>query len=88
MEMTINYTGLTEQYLSFCQNRKNLNQKTIKSYRIDLQQYKDYYQLNELDWIAKRSIEHYIDHMHNRYKPKSVKRKIASLKALLYCYPV
>ena len=82
--MTINYTGLTEQYLSFCINRKNLDQKTIKSYRIDLQQYKDYYQLNELDWVAKCSIEQYIDHIHNQYKPKSVKRKIASLKAFFH----
>ena len=82
--MTINYTGLIEQYLSFCQNRKNLDQKTIKSYRIDLQQYKDYYQLNELEWVEKSSIEQYIDHMHNKYKPKSVKRKIASLKAFFH----
>ena len=82
--MTINYTGLTEQYLNFCINRKNLDQKTIKSYRIDLQQYKDYYQLNELEWVEKSSIEQYIDHMHNKYKPKSVKRKIASLKAFFH----
>ena len=81
MEMIIHYADLMEQYLSFCLNRKNLDQKTIKSYRIDLQQYKDYYQLNELEWVEKSSIEQYIDHMHNRYKPKSVKRKIASLKA-------
>lgn len=84
MEMTINYTGLIEQYLSFCQNRKNLDQKTIKSYRIDLQQYGDYYQINNLDWIEKKTIEQYIDHMHNKYKPKSVKRKIASLKAFFH----
>ena len=84
MEMTINYTGLTEQYLNFCINRKNLDQKTIKSYRIDLQQYKDYYQLKELEWVEKSSIEQYIDHMHNKYKPKSVKRKIASLKAFFH----
>ena len=84
MEMTINYTDLAKQYLCFCINRKNLDQKTIKSYRIDLQQYKDYYQLNELEWVEKSSIEQYIDHMHNRYKPKSVKRKIASLKAFFH----
>ena len=82
--MTINYTDLAKQYLCFCINRKNLDQKTIKSYRIDLQQYKDYYQLNELEWVEKSSIEQYIDHMHNRYKPKSVKRKIASLKAFFH----
>lgn len=84
MSTNIQYTQLKEQYLSFCQNRKDLNQKTIKSYRIDLQQYKDYYQLKELEWVEKSSIEQYIDHMHNKYKPKSVKRKIASLKAFFH----
>lgn len=84
MEMTIHYTDLTEQYLNYCKSRKNLDLKTIKSYRIDLQQYGDYCQVNNLDWIEKGSIEQYIDHMHNQYKPKSVKRKIASLKAFFH----
>ena len=84
MEMTINYTSLTEQYLSFCTNRKNLDQKTIKSYRIDLQQYNNYLQINTLNWGEKCSIEQYIHHIHNKYKPKSVKRKIASLKAFFH----
>ena len=84
MSTTIQYKQLKEQYLSFCQNRKNLDQKTIKSYRIDLQQYKNYYQINELEWVEKSSIEQYIDHMHSKYKPKSVKRKIASLKAFFH----
>ena len=84
MEMTIQYTLLKEKYLNFCKSRKNLDQKTIKSYRIDLQQYGDYYQVNRLDWIKKESIEQYIDHMHNKYKPKSVKRKTASLKAFFH----
>ena len=84
MEMTIQYTQLKEKYLNFCKNRKNLDQKTIKSYRIDLQQYGVYYQMNNLDCIEKGSIEQYIDHMHNKFKPKSVKRKIASLKAFFH----
>ena len=84
MEMIIQYSQLTERYLSFCKSRKNLDQKTIKSYRIDLRQYGDYYQSNSLNWIEKESVEQYIDHMHNKYKPKSVKRKIASLKAFFH----
>lgn len=82
--MTINYTSLTEQYLNFCTNRKNLDQKTIKSYRIDLWQYTDYTDKNNIEWDSKCSIENYIEHLHNRYKPKSVKRKIASLKAFFH----
>lgn len=84
MRMANQYTQLKERYLSFCESRKNLDQKTIKSYRIDLQQYCDYYQANRLDWINKESIEQYIEHMHNKYTPKSVKRKIASLKAFFH----
>lgn len=57
MEMTFHYKDLTEQYLNFCTNRKNLDQKTIKSYRIDLQQYNDYLQINTLGWVEKCSIE-------------------------------
>lgn len=84
MEIVINYTLMMETYLIFCENRKNLDQKTIKSYRIDLQQYFDYTLNNFFEWMEKKSIESYIDHLHIHYKPKSVKRKIASLKAFFH----
>jgi Site-specific recombinase XerD len=35
----------------------------------------------KLDLISKTAVNNYINKMHNRYKPKSIKRKIASLKA-------
>lgn len=84
MEQTIQFTLLMEKYFNFCECRKNLDQKTIKSYRIDLQQYNDFFKNNPIDWAEKRSIERYIDYLHTHYKPKSVKRKIASLKAFLH----
>lgn len=71
-------------YLSFCTNRKNLDKKTIKSYRIDLRQYQEFIETNSLIWHEKSSIERYIDFMHSRYRPKSVKRKIASIKAFFH----
>lgn len=71
-------------YLGFCESRKNLDPKTIKSYRIDLQQYNAFVEKNKLEWNEKSSINRYIDYMHNQYKPKSVKRKIASLKAFFH----
>lgn len=74
----------TEDYLNFCTNRKNLNSKTIKSYRIDLRQYQEFVETNRLIWYEKGSIERYIDLMHSHYKPKSVKRKIASIKAFFH----
>ena len=75
---------MKEDYLSFCVNRKNLDCKTIKSYRIDLRQYTDYTDKNDIEWTDKCFIENYIEHLHARYKPKSVKRKIASLKAFFH----
>ncbi len=80
----VNHNLMMERYLIFCENRKNLDQKTLKSYRIDLHQYFDYTLKNSFEWIEKRSIESYIDFLHKHYKPKSVKRKIASLKAFFH----
>lgn len=58
--------------------------KTIKSYSIDLKQFTDFIFSKDLEWNTKKSLEQYIDILHNKYKPKSVKRKIASLKAFFH----
>lgn len=76
--------NLTTDYLNFCLSRKNLDQKTIKSYTIDLRQYFEFTMESAIEWTNKKSIEQYIDLLHCKYKPKSVKRKIASLKAFFH----
>lgn len=81
MKNTIDFSEMTEKYFNYCIGRKNLDKKTIKSYRIDLRQYKEFVNSNNLIWYDKGSIERCIDILHSKYKPKSVKRKIASLKA-------
>ena len=78
--------NLIEEYLHFCTARKNLDTKTIKSYSIDLKQYADFLSDYSLDWNDKKSIEKFIEFMHSKFKPKSVKRKIASLKAFFHLY--
>ncbi len=67
-----------EQYLEFCQYRKELNKNTLKAYRIDLKQYIFFCQK---DVLLKSKIEEYITELHKKYKQKTVKRKIASIKA-------
>ena len=67
-----------EQYLEFCQYRKELNRNTLKAYRIDLEQYLCYI---DKDILLKSRIEEYITQLHKKYKQKTVKRKIASIKA-------
>ncbi len=65
-------------YLEYCEYRKELDKKTLKAYRIDLRQYFDFVCVDEPE---KEKIEEYITHLHRTYKQKTVKRKIASLKA-------
>lgn len=75
---------LIEVYLTFCTTRKNLDFKTTKSYSIDLQQFTGFVLAQNTQWDTKKAVEEYIDILHNKYKPKSVKRKIASLKAFFH----
>lgn len=84
MYSNINTKVEIQKYLQFCTQRKNLDSKTIKSYSIDLRQFTEFISENNLLWISKSSIENYIDSLHNTLKPKSVKRKIASLKAFFH----
>ena len=67
-----------DKYLEFCQYRKELNFNTLKAYRIDLKQYLAYV---EKDLFSRPKIEEYITELHKKYKQKTVKRKIASIKA-------
>lgn len=71
-----------EPYLEFCRYRKELDAKTLKAYRIDLRQFFEFVLDNNPD---KQKIESYITNLHKEYKKKTVKRKIASIKAF-FCY--
>lgn len=65
-------------YFEYCKYRKELDEKTLKAYRIDLRQYFEFVACEEPD---KEKIEAYITELHKKYKQKTVKRKIASIKA-------
>ena len=71
---------LIEQYLYHCETRKNLNSKTLKAYRIDLSQFVSFAISKDADSLSKALLTDYISLLHNTYQPKTVKRKIASLK--------
>lgn len=71
------------EYIEYCEFRKRLDAKTLKAYEIDLKQYSDF--SSEVPHCFKKdSLDHYITSLHKQYKPKSVKRKIASLKAFFH----
>lgn len=68
-------------YLKYCETQKNLNKKTISAYWIDLNQFQNFCTNTDLDMIQPSFLEDYISRMHNLFKPKTIKRKIASMKA-------
>lgn len=73
-----------KNYLEYCQHQKRLDKKTLKAYRIDLRQFYEKNPSPGVSEITARMLEHYIASLHAMYKPKTVKRKIASLKALFH----
>lgn len=74
----IDYTEQMKKYLEYCEFRKELDWNTLKAYRIDLRQFFEY---TLEDIPDKDKIEDYITELHKKYKPKTIKRKIASIKA-------
>lgn len=70
-----------KHYLEYCSSQKRLDSKTIKAYRIDLRQFTDFIDGTELADITQNTLEMYVSYLHQHYRPKTVKRKIASLKA-------
>lgn len=78
----MNLQDRAKEYLEYCTYRKELDAKTVKAYRIDLKQYFSFVCCDEPE---KETIERYITNLHKKYKQKTVKRKIASVKAF-YSY--
>lgn len=71
------------EYIEYCEYRKRLDSKTLKAYKIDLKQYEDFC-TNLSDFFDKSVVDNFITGLHKQYKPKTVKRKIASLKAFFH----
>lgn len=67
-------------FINYCKFRKTLNYKTVKAYETDLKQF-----LKSSDGrLNKSEICKYISSLHKTYKPKTCKRKIATLKAFTH----
>lgn len=75
-----NVSDLISQYLFVCQNQRRLNEKTIKAYRIDLTQFAAFWAKHQAR-DERETITSYIVTMNRTLKPRSVKRKIASIRA-------
>ncbi len=73
-----------ETYLTFCQDQKRLDYKTMKAYQINLKQFSKQIMLTEILEVTPNILENFITSLHQKYQPKTVKRKIASLKAFFH----
>ena len=71
-----------ENYLRVCADAKGLSPLTLKAYKIDFKQFSTF--MDGKDCLSKECLCEYIEHLHRRYKPKSAKRKVASIKAFYH----
>lgn len=77
--MLIN-TSLINTYLEHCALEKRLDAKTIRAYRCDLNQFAQWLK-TEGYLFDKEAVRQYLAFLNGHYKPKTVKRKLASLRA-------
>ena len=68
-----------DEFLNYCRYHKKLSEKTIRAYNIDLFQYENF-----SDELSKQALWNYIEYLNKKYKPKTAKRKLASLKAFIH----
>ncbi len=73
------YKQHVDEFLSYCRYHKKLSEKTIRAYNIDLSQYENF-----SDELSKQALWNYIEYLNKKYKPKTAKRKLASLKAFIH----
>jgi len=73
-----------DDFLFHCKYEKNLSPKTIIAYEIDLKQFTLFceksYQIDNVKKIEKNILKQYLEEVSPKFKPKTIKRKLASLK--------
>ena len=76
--------AMTENYLNYCKTQKRLANKTLKAYHTDLNQFASFFNNYTTDSISITDIEKYIGYLHENFKPKTAKRKLASIKVFFH----
>lgn len=82
MSAGVQSLSVLENYFTYCRYQKNLDQKTLKAYKIDLQQFLSWTQF-EIE-VSRATMEQYIELLVRKYKISTVKRKIAAIKAFYH----
>ncbi len=78
---------LIDDYLSHCKYEKNLSPLSLKAYLIDLKQFQQYISrtpsIRTIAELDKHLIRDYLKEIFPQNKPKTVKRKLATVKAFM-----
>lgn len=74
-------SSLIAHYLETGECEKQLSPDTIKAYRIDLYQF---VRFTEGMWADKDTLNQYIKYLNQHFAPRSVKRKLASIRAFYH----
>ena len=74
-------SSLITDYLETGEYEKQLSPDTIKAYRIDLRQFVGF---TEGTWADKNMLNQYIKYLNQHFAPRSVKRKLASVRAFYH----
>jgi integrase/recombinase XerD len=78
---------LIDDYLSHCKYEKNLSPLSLKAYLIDLKQFQQYISrtpsIKTIAELDKHLIRDYLKEIFPQNKPKTVKRKLATVKAFM-----
>lgn len=69
---------LISQYLASGEYVRKLSPNTLKAYRIDLLQFSEFV---GGEWPSSNELNEYIKYLNQKFNPRSVKRKLASVRA-------
>ncbi|MFW5498402.1 MULTISPECIES: tyrosine-type recombinase/integrase [unclassified Maridesulfovibrio] len=72
-----------KKFLQYCSLERSLSSLTLQAYRKDLSQFSETIDLSNVEVINidKESIRTYLSNINHNYKPKTLKRKLATLKS-------
>ncbi len=76
---------MIQEYLTYLQKNRNYSDNTIKAYANDLQGFVKYAKTEGWRWstLTKQHIDQYVASLHDHYEPKTINRRISSLRSML-----
>lgn len=76
------------EFFNHCEFEKKLSPKTLRAYRSDIRQFNEFLpkECQSVIEINKEILKRYIHNLHIKFEARSIKRKIASLKAFFNYY--